>query len=68
MAKSVKTSAHVFRYEVLSASIIGSLEKNPVKNGVPVRARLPIIIDDVVKGIRLNIPPIFRMSCSLFKL
>lgn len=48
--------------------MIASLEKNPVKNGVPVSARLPIVRQEEVKGVRLCMPPIFRMSCSSFKL
>lgn len=35
---------------------------------MPVSARLPIIREVVVKGRALNSPPIFRMSCSSFKL
>lgn len=33
------------------ASIIASLEKNPAKNGVPVKARLPKVKADEVKGV-----------------
>lgn len=36
--------------EVVEASIMASLEKNPAKNGVPIRARLPIEIQEVVRG------------------
>lgn len=50
------------------ASIIASLEKKPARNGVPVRARLPIVKQDEVKGVRWCMPPIFRISCSSFKL
>ena len=32
------------------------------------RARLPIIRDEAVNGMGLNKPPIFRMSCSSFRL
>lgn len=53
---------------MLSASIMASLEKKPARNGVPVRARLPMVRQEDVKGVRLCIPPIFRMSCSSFKL
>lgn len=35
---------------------------------MPVSARLPIISEVVVNGIDLNRPPIFRMSCSSFRL
>lgn len=47
---------------------MASFEKNPAKKGVPVRARLPIVRQEVVKGARWCIPPIFRMSCSSFRL
>lgn len=50
------------------ASIIASLEKNPARNGVPVRARLPIVMQDEVNGRSLCSPPIFRISCSSFRL
>lgn len=46
------------------ASIIVSLEKNPDKKGVPVRAKLPIVIQVVVNGRVWYRPPIFRISCS----
>jgi len=39
-----------------------------VRKGIPVSARLPIMRAVVVNGIALNRPPIFRMSCSLFRL
>ena len=39
-----------------------------MRKGIPVSARLPIIRAVVVKGIALNRPPIFRISCSLFRL
>ncbi len=35
---------------------------------MPVSARLPMIRAVEVMGIVLNNPPIFRISCSLFKL
>jgi len=50
------------------ASIIASLEKNPARNGVPVRARLPIVRQEDVKGARWCMPPILRMSCSSLRL
>lgn len=50
------------------ASIMASFEKNPAKKGVPVRARLPRVKQEDVKGVRWCIPPIFRMSCSSFRL
>lgn len=53
---------------MLRASIIASFEKNPVKNGVPVNARLPIVRQVEVNGSGLNSPPIFRISCSSLRL
>lgn len=50
------------------ASIIASFEKKPAKKGVPVKARLPIVMQEDVKGVRWCRPPIFRMSCSSFRL
>ena len=68
VASKVRVRAQALRCEVFKASIIASLEKNPAKNGVPVSARLPIVRQEEVNGVRLCIPPIFRMSCSSFKL
>lgn len=34
------------------ASIIASLEKKPARKGVPVRARLPIVKQEEVKGVK----------------
>lgn len=45
-------------------SMIVSFEKKPERKGVPIRARLPIVRQEEVTGIRLWIPPIFRISCS----
>lgn len=53
---------------MFSASIIASLEKKPARKGVPVRARLPMVRHDDVTGARWCMPPIFRMSCSSFRL
>lgn len=50
VARIVKTSAQELAGEVLSASIIASLEKNPARNGVPIKARLPIVRQVVVTG------------------
>lgn len=47
---------------------MASLEKKPARKGVPVRARLPIVRQEEVSGVRWCMPPIFRMSCSSFKL
>lgn len=35
---------------------------------MPVSARLPTVRHVEVRGIVLNNPPIFRISCSLFRL
>lgn len=37
---------------MFNASIIASLEKKPARKGVPVRARLPIVKHEDVKGVR----------------
>lgn len=68
VASSVRARAQALRWDVFMASIMASLEKNPAKKGVPVRARLPIVKQEDVKGVRWCIPPILRMSCSSFKL
>ena len=39
-----------------------------MRNGVPVSAKLPIVRHEEVNGIGLARPPIFRISCSSFKL
>lgn len=64
----VRTRAQAFRCDVFRASMIASLEKNPARKGVPVRARLPIVRQEDVRGVRLCIPPILRMSCSSLRL
>ena len=50
------------------ASIIASFEKKPARKGVPVRARLPIVRHEDVKGARWCMPPILRISCSSLRL
>lgn len=50
------------------ASIIASFEKNPAKYGVPIRAKLPTVTHVVVNGRVFCKPPIFRISCSSFRL
>lgn len=37
---------------MFSASMIASFEKNPARKGVPVRARLPMVKHEEVKGAR----------------
>lgn len=68
VAMRVKTRAQALRWDVFRASMIASLEKNPAKKGVPVKARLPIVKQEEVNGARWCIPPILRMSCSSFRL
>lgn len=68
VARSVRVRAQALRWEVLRASIMASFEKKPARKGVPVRARLPIVKQEEVKGVRWCKPPIFRMSCSSFRL
>ena len=64
----VRVRAQAFKVEVLSASMMASLEKKPARKGVPVRARLPRVRHEEVNGVRWCIPPIFRMSCSSLRL
>lgn len=68
MATSVVVRAQAFRVDVFSASMMASLEKNPAKKGVPIKARLPKVIQVEVNGIVRCIPPIFRISCSSSRL
>lgn len=60
--------AQALIWVVFRASMIASLEKNPARKGVPVRARLPRVKQEDVKGVRCCIPPIFRISCSSLRL
>lgn len=68
VAKRVRVRAQAFKWEVFRDSIMASLEKKPAKKGVPVRARLPIVRQEEVKGVKWCMPPILRISCSSFKL
>lgn len=68
VAIRVSVRAQALRCDVFSASMIASFEKNPARKGVPVKARLPRVRQEDVKGVRWCIPPIFRMSCSSFRL
>ena len=68
VASKVRVRAQAFRWDVFMASMIASLEKKPARKGVPVRARLPIVRQEDVKGARWCIPPILRMSCSSLRL
>lgn len=52
VARRVRIRAQAFKWEVFKASIIASLEKNPAKKGVPVRAKLPRVRQEDVKGAR----------------
>lgn len=53
VAISVRIRAQAFRCEVFKASMMASFEKKPARKGVPVSARLPMVRQDEVKGIRL---------------
>lgn len=68
VAIRVSVRAQALRWDVFSASMIASLEKKPARKGVPVRARLPRVRQEEVKGVRWCIPPILRISCSSFRL
>lgn len=48
----VRVRAQAFKWEVLSASMMASLEKKPARKGVPVRARLPRVRHEEVNGVR----------------
>lgn len=52
VAIRVKVRAQALRWDVFSASMMASFEKNPARKGVPVRARLPIVRQEDVKGVR----------------
>lgn len=39
-----------------------------MRNGIPVRAKLPIVRQEDVSGMDFATPPIFRMSCSSLRL
>lgn len=39
-----------------------------MRNGIPVKAKLPIVRQEEVNGIVFASPPIFRMSCSSLRL
>lgn len=64
----MRARAQALRCDVLRASIMASFEKKPARKGVPVRARLPRVRQEEVKGARKFIPPIFRISCSSLRL
>lgn len=68
VAIRVSVRAQALRWDVFKASIMASFEKNPAKKGVPVRARLPIVRHEEVKGVRRCMPPILRISCSSLRL
>lgn len=68
VASRVRARAQALRWDVFIASMMASLEKNPARKGVPVRARLPIVRQEEVVGARFWSPPIFRMSCSSLRL
>ena len=68
VARRVSVRAQALRWDVFSASMMASFEKNPARKGVPVRARLPMVRHEEVKGVRWCMPPILRISCSSFRL
>lgn len=68
VARRVIVRAQAFRWDVFIASIMASFEKKPDRKGMPVKAKLPIVRVDEVNGRSLCKPPIFRMSCSSFRL
>lgn len=68
VARRVRHRAQAFNWEVVRDSMMASLEKKPARKGVPVRAKLPIVRHEEVTGVKWCIPPIFRISCSSFKL
>lgn len=68
VARRVIRSAQAFRWEVFRFSIMRSFEKNPARKGVPINDRFPIVRQVVVVGSEFCRPPIFRMSCSPFRL
>lgn len=48
--------------------MIASFEKKPARKGVPVRARLPMVMQEEVNGVKWWSPPILRISCSSLRL
>lgn len=68
VARRVKVRAQALRYDVFIVSIIISFEKKPDRKGMPVRARLPTVREEEVKGRSLCMEPILRISCSSLRL
>lgn len=68
VAIRVKVMAQMFTYDADIASRMVSLEKKPVMKGTPIKERMLRVKQEEVMGIRYNIPPIFRISCSPFRL
>lgn len=52
VARRVRVRAQALICDVVRASMMASLEKKPAKKGVPVRARLPRVKQEEVKGVR----------------
>lgn len=48
----MRVRAQAFRLDVFRASMIASFEKKPARKGVPARARLPIVKQEEVNGVR----------------
>lgn len=47
---------------------MASLEKKPARKGNPVRAKLPMVRQEDVNGVRVCMAPILRISCSSLRL
>lgn len=50
VATRVRIRAQAFKWEVFIDSMMASFEKKPDRNGIPVRARLPIVREVEVNG------------------
>lgn len=48
----MRQRAQAFNWEVVRDSMMASLEKKPARKGVPVRAKLPIVRQEEVTGVR----------------
>lgn len=50
VANRVRVRAQAFNRDVFNASIMASFEKKPARKGVPVRAKLPMVMHEDVNG------------------
>lgn len=48
----MRVRAQAFREDVFRASMMASFEKKPARKGVPIRAKLPMVKHEEVKGAR----------------